>query len=217
MTSKQFRMPGEFEPHTRCWMAWPARRDLWGAGKGKVYAEACAAYGNVAHAISQFEPVTMVVNPPDAEACQWACGDFCEVLPLPINDSWMRDTGPTFVVGEELAAMDWGFNGWGSKYDPIDQDQALALRIASHMDCKRILGPMVLEGGSITVDGQGTLITTEECLLNPNRNPSLNKSQIETILKKFLGVDRIIWLKAGVPGDETDGHVDNVCAFVKPG
>ena len=113
--------------------------------------------------------------------------------------------------------MDWGFNGWGGKYAPIAKDQALAGAIARHVGAQTFTGPMILEGGSLSVDGQGSLITTEECLLNPNRNPGLNREQIEANLNAYLGIHKVIWLGDGLPGDETDGHVDNVACFVRPG
>jgi len=143
-----------------------------------------------------------------------------EVVEEPVDDSWVRDTGP-IVVGDGAGrrrAVDFRFNGWGRKYRPYDADDALAARLAGRLGLERVPVTMVLEGGAIAVDGTGTLVTTEQCLLNPNRNPDLSRAQIETALHDFLGVERIVWLAAGLVEDrDTDGHVDNVCAFVAPG
>jgi agmatine deiminase len=145
------------------------------------------------------------------------------VVELSSNDAWARDVCPTFVVNDRggMRGVDWEFNAWGGLqgglYFPWDRDDAVAQKVIEIEGCDRYRAPFVLEGGSIHVDGQGTLITTEECLLNPNRNPHLSRAEIETELKRYCNVDVVIWLGRGVHLDETDGHVDNLCAFVRPG
>ena len=162
----------------------------------------------------------MVAAPGDVAAARLACGPGVEVVAVPIDDSWIRDSGPIGVVGPrgERAVVDFAFNGWGEKFPPWDQDDALAGRLAEHLDLPRYRAPFVLEGGAIAVDGEGTLITTEQCLLHPNRNPELTRAQIEAGLRDYLGVERVIWIPFGLADDDdTDGHVDNVACFVAPG
>ncbi|KAF2957976.1 agmatine deiminase [Thermotoga sp. Ku-13t] len=210
-----FRMPAEFEPHSKCWMIWPERPDNWRNGAKPAQ----EAYSKVAEAISQFEKVTVCVSHEQYYNARKKLPPRVRVVEMSSNDAWMRDVGPTFVVNDEgiVRAVRWKFNAWGGLYFPWDKDELVALKVADmeEMDCYQ--APMVLEGGSIDVDGEGTLITTEECLLNSNRNPQLSKEQIEQFLKDYLGVEKIIWLKRGVYNDETSGHVDNLCRFVRPG
>ena len=215
-----YRMPAEWEPHERCLMAWPTptRTQAW----GPHYVHAEAGYAAIAHAISRFEPVLMVARPEDAGAARSYCGNYIEVVEMPIDDSWLRDSGPIFLLGRDgdLAAADFEFNSWGRKYLPFDLDATIGKRLCRHLGVKRYAAPMVLEGGSITVDGQGTLITTESCLLHPSRNPHLSQVEIEDILKGYLGLEKVIWLKSGLGLEEdpdTDGHIDGVAAFVGPG
>jgi agmatine deiminase len=211
-----FAMPAEGAPHERTLLCWPARRSLW----GPWYARACADHAAIARAIARYERVTVVAAPADADAAASACGPAVDVLAVAIDDSWARDTGPIVVRDEKgrRAVVDFVFNGWGQKYRPWDHDDALAARLAEHLALPRYRAPMVLEGGAITVDGEGTLITTEQCLLNPNRNASLTKEAIESRLRTYLGVERVLWLPYGLAeDDDTDGHVDNVATFVAPG
>jgi agmatine deiminase len=210
-------MPAEWAPHERTLMAWPARVDAW---RGTGIDSARRDYAEIARAIARFEPVLMIADPDDAAGARDLCGSDIEVVELPIDDSWIRDTGPVFVTGEggRRAAVDFAFNSWGEKFLPYDRDADIARRVLEHLGVERRAAPMVLEGGSIAVDGEGTLVTTEQCLLNPNRNPSMSRDQIEAALREHLGVERIVWLEHGlVEDDDTDGHVDNVCAFVGPG
>jgi len=210
-----FRMPGEWAPHSRCWMAWPCREALWGEG----LAAARDATAEVAKAIAAFEPVTIVTNPDSlAEvSLRFAAGVSC--LPMALDDSWMRDTGPSFLVDGRggLAGIAWRFNGWGERYLPYDKDAALAAALLDHLGVERVDAPLILVGGAIHVDGEGTLITTEECLLNANRNANLWREEIERLLAGHLGIRKVIWLGRGLVDDETDGHVDNLACFVKPG
>lgn len=211
-----FRMPAEWAPHARCWMAWPCRADTWIDGR---IGPARAAYAAVARAIARFEPVTMVCNPADAAAAAEACGPGVAVLPLPLSDSWMRDIGPSFVADGDgrVAGVDWGFNAWGGNYADCAADADIARRILDHLGLRRYAAPLVLEGGSIHVDGAGTVLTTEECLLNPNRNPALGRDEIERLVHAHLGTSRMIWLGRGYEQDETDGHIDEIACFARPG
>ncbi len=177
------------------------------------------AYAQVAKATAAFEPVVMVARPQDADEAREQCGSTVEVLAIPIDDSWTRDSGPTFVIDRKsnLAGIDWEFNQWGADYPDIEDDADFARRLLTHYGIRTFSAPMVLEGGSIHVDGEGTLLTTEQCLLHPNRNPDLEQDEIEQLLKEFLGIHQIIWLGDGLLDDETDGHIDNIACFVKPG
>ncbi|QUD84982.1 agmatine deiminase family protein [Gordonia polyisoprenivorans] len=215
-TTTTWRMPAEWAPHERCLMAWPTRESLW----GPYFAEAKAEYAGTANAIGAFEPVTMIVNPGQADEARAACSAAVEILELAIDDSWMRDSGPLIVLDEQgrRAAVDFCFNSWGERFLPFDQDATISRRVLDVLGIPRIPSDMILEGGSITVDGEGTLITTEQCLLNPNRNPSMSRQQIEDELMARLGVTKIIWLPYGHADDaHTDGHVDGVCTYVRPG
>jgi agmatine deiminase len=196
-------------------MAWPCRTGLWGEG----FEAAKTAFAEVAKAISAFEPVTMYALQDQVAEASLQCGSGIRVVPLELDDSWMRDIGPVFVttLEDDVAGVDWGFNGWGSKHTPFDKDAAAAGAILSQMGVERFEAPMILEGGSIHVDGEGTLITTEQCLLNANRNPGLGRTEIEEVLGAYLGIRKVIWLAEGLVGDETDGHVDNIACFVRPG
>lgn len=208
-------MPPEWAPHSRCWMAWPCRSELW----GERLDAARAAYAEVAKAIAVFEPVTMITNPENLAEVSLQCGSSVACLPMAHDDSWMRDIGPTFVTGGEgkLAGIDWRFNAWGGKYQHYDKDAAVAAAVLNHLDLPRYAPSFVLEGGSIHVDGEGSLITTEQCLLNPNRNLGLSRDEIERSLSVHLGIKKVIWLGHGLEDDETDGHVDNLACFVRPG
>ena len=210
-------MPAEWAPHERTIMCWPARESLW----QERFAVAEADYAAVANAIAAFEPVLMAADPRRAAEARRLCGAGVEVVELPLDDSWARDSGPIFVTGDggERAGVQFGFNGWGRKYEPYDDDARFATRVLELLGMRvRDATHMILEGGSITVDGAGTLITTEQCLFEENRNPELEREQIEAALGEQLGVERVVWLSRGLVEDaDTDGHVDNVCAFVEPG
>lgn len=212
----RYRMPAEWEAHEACLMAWPTREHLW----RPYFERAQDEYAAVANMIAAFEPVIMVTNPGQATEVRRRCSSRVEVLEVPIDDSWTRDSGPVIVVNGEgrRAGVDFVFNSWGERFKPYDNDAAMASRVLELLGIERIPSPMVLEGGSLTVDGEGTLITTEQCLLNPNRNPDLSREEIEAELRRTLGVEQIIWLPWGHAEDEhTDGHVDGICAFVRPG
>ncbi|WP_406087071.1 agmatine/peptidylarginine deiminase [Kitasatospora purpeofusca] len=210
------RMPAEWTEHDGCLMAWPVRSDLWGDSLDEVKRE----YAAVARAIAEFEPVTMVAPPGHGDEARTLCGPGLTVVEIPQDDSWFRDSAPIFVLDEEgrRAGVDFRFNAWGRKHHPWDADDRVSGLLLEHLDVPAIRSEMILEGGAITVDGEGTLITTEQCLLHPNRNPELGREEIEAELKARLGVSKIIWLPYGGALDtETDGHVDGVCAFAAPG
>lgn len=217
--SDGFRMPGEYELHHGCWMLWPERPDNWRLGAKPAQ----KAFTEVARAIARFEPVTIGVSAAQFQQARHCLPGVVRVVELSYNDSWMRDVGPTFVVNDSgvVRLVDWEFNAWGGLqgglYFPWDQDSLVAQKVGEIAGIDRYKAPLVLEGGSIHVDGEGTIITTEQCLLNPNRNPELNRGDIEELLRKYLNVKTIIWLGQGVYNDETDGHVDNLCCFVRPG
>ncbi|PNT00562.1 hypothetical protein POPTR_015G055300v4 [Populus trichocarpa] len=223
-----YSMPAEWEPHSQTWMGWPERPDNW--RDNALHAQ--LVFTKVAIAISKFEPVTVCASSAQWENARSQLPEHVRVLEMSMNDSWFRDIGPTFVVRkngsnhgnleQRIAGIDWNFNGWGGVDDGCYQDWSLDLLVA-----RKIIGTeklprfphfMILEGGSIHVDGDGTCLTTEECLLNKNRNPNLTKEQIEDQLKAYLGVQKVIWLPYGLYGDDdTNGHIDNMCCFVRPG
>lgn len=209
-----FHMPGEFELHAGTWMLWPERPDNWRENA----APAQQTFARVAAAIAAFEPVTMGVSEGQLQRARAMLPAAVRVVELPSNDSWMRDCGPTFVTnGSTLRAVDWDFNAWGGLYTDFSLDQQVARKVAEIEGAERYKAPLVMEGGSIHVDGQGTLLTTRECLLNENRNPQLTQAQIEQYLQDYLSVEKIIWLERGIYLDETSGHVDNICCFLCPG
>jgi agmatine deiminase len=211
-----YKMPAEWSEHQCTFISWPVLDSMC---YPEDYEDVCRGYAQIIEAIAEFEPVTVVVNPDDETAARYVKNAQVTQLRAAHNDAWLRDNGPTFVVNDqgERAGINWHFNAWGGKYSPWDWDDALAPKILEYMGLKCFEAPLVMEGGSIHVDGQGTLITTEECLLNPNRNPKLNRQEIEDCLRKFLGIQKVIWLKRGLSGDETDGHVDNIACFAAPG
>lgn len=215
MSESKTRMPAEWEPHERTFMEWPVRESMI---HPENYGEVCRGYAQTAKAIAAFEPLTMLVNPGFSEEAAQLCGPEAEILELPHSDAWFRDSGPTFVYeSNNRIGINWEFNAWGEKYKPYELDRLAAKRLLEDIRIPCTDVPIILEGGSIHVDGEGTLLTTEQCLLNPNRNPQLSKEEISDVLKKHLGVSEILWLKQGLSGDETDGHVDNVACFAAPG
>jgi agmatine deiminase len=210
------RMPAEWAPHERTIMCWPAREDLY----GRHFEAAKAEHAAVANAIADFEPVTLAAHPSQEAEARAAVSGTVEVVAIPIDDAWARDSGPIFVSdGRRRAGVHFGFNAWGEKFHPYDDDARFGERILGCLGEERIdATDFVLEGGSIAVDGSGTLITTEQCLLHPKRNPQLDRDGIEAQLRSELGVETVVWLGQGLVEDlDTDGHVDNICAVVAPG
>ena len=176
------------------------------------------AVARVARAISSFEPVIMAVREVDAPEVKLATSGKVEIFEVPLDDSWARDIGPSFVTSNAgVAAVGWEFNGWGNRYRPWDEDSEFASRVARAADMRFYRAPLVCEGGAIHTDGEGTLLTTEQCLLNENRNPHLTQQQVEERLALFTGARKIVWLGSGFSDDETDGHVDNIACFSAPG
>lgn len=218
MTPKQsgFFMPAEWYPHERCWMAWPCHLETW----SKIGLDrARKAYARVANAIAHYEPVTMLVNPTDTVSATALCGKGITIQTLPINDSWTRDTGPTFLLNKEkkLAGINWIHNAWGGNYPEYTLDNKIASSVLEQLNARVFDAPLVMEGGSFHVDGEGTILTSRECLLNANRNPQLTQHEIEHYLYEFLGGKHIIWLNNGLLDDETDGHIDEIACFIAPG
>ncbi|KJS46412.1 agmatine deiminase family protein [Desulfosporosinus sp. BICA1-9] len=212
-----YKMPPEWTRHTRTFISWPIQASMC---YPEDYDEVCQGYTEIIQAIAEFESVTVVVNAVDlARLARLFQDERIELLPIEHNDAWLRDNGPTFIVNDtgDVAGVNWKFNAWGGKYAPWDLDDQVATELLKHIELKRFDAPLVMEGGSLHVDGEGTLLTTQECLLNPNRNPAMTREQIEAELKNFLNIQKVVWLKNGLDGDETDGHVDNIACFVAPG
>ncbi|HET9074038.1 MAG TPA: agmatine deiminase family protein [Solirubrobacteraceae bacterium] len=212
------RWPAEWEPHERTIMGWPCRARLW----GEHLEAACADYATVANAVAAFEPVTMIANPgADAAGARSALRGDVEVVELPLDDSWLRDSGPIYVTdtdGRARTAVHWRFNAWGKKFPPWERDAAVGGAIAAHLGDPVREVDMVLEGGAVLSDGAGTILTTEQCLLAPNRNPTLSRAQIEATVLAELGGRRMVWLGEGQYEDrDTDGHVDMIAAIVPDG
>ena len=226
-----YRMPGEFEPQTRIWMAWPHRTDTWAWGAKPAQKQ----YADVARAIAAFEPVTMCVNQVDYANAKAVFEDDenVTVVEMTTDDAWVRDTGATWVVNDEgdKRAVHWHFNAYGGfengLYFPWDKDEQIALKMAEMSGCRRYRPEsFILEGGSIHVDGEGTVITTDMCLLDPGRNASVTdyepwseelRAYCDEQLKKYLGVEKVIWVKDGIDPEETNGHIDDVAQIVAPG
>ena len=223
-TSLGYRMPAEWEPHEATWLAWPHNLDTW---PGK-FAPVPDIYVQMVHALHQHERVHICAN--DAESAVAARGllikagvevSTVQFHEIPTNDTWARDHGPIFLTRfhdgkRELAVTDWIFNSWGKKYGPWGLDDSVPQKIAQLFELPSFEPGVVLEGGAIDVNGRGTLLSTESCLLNPNRNPSLTRTDIEDYLRAYLGVTHILWLGDGIAGDDTDGHIDDIARFVNP-
>jgi len=196
-------------------MEWPTRAETW----GERIDAAREAYGEVAEAIARFEPVTMITKPKNVAEVSLLTASGINTFSLPHDDSWMRDNGPTFVVDGRgnVAGVDWQWNAWGNKYPEHERDAAVAEAVLAHLGMRRYEAPMVMEGGAIHVDGEGTLITTESCLLNPNRNPGMTQEEVEQVFARYLGIAKVVWLGGSLEDDDTDGHVDEIACFVRPG
>ncbi|WP_264210179.1 agmatine deiminase family protein [Leisingera thetidis] len=212
--SAGFRMPAEWAPHQRTWMMWPTREGFWPdmAGTRRNYAA-------VAHAIRDFEPLAMLARPEDAAEAKSLLGSDIDILTSPIDDSWARDAGPCFLTDGKggRAGVSFGFNAWGGKYQPFDGDDAAADAILNASGVPIFHSGLIAEGGGVSVDGEGTILTTESCFPNANRNPGWSRARIEQELKAMLGGDKVIWLPGNAQETETDGHVDGIAAFVAPG
>ncbi len=229
-------MPPEWAPHLACYLAWPHNLDTW-PGKFEVVPP---IYAEMVAKIARFEPVRLMVTDEqrldDVRAMIRDAARRIEpttprelspidILHLPTNDAWVRDHGPIFVnrlanaatAGPGQLAVDWRFNSWGEKYGAFDLDDVVPQKLGAHYGFDVIEPGIVLEGGSIDVNGAGSVLTTESCLLNPNRNPTLSRTDIEDYLRTYLGVSKVLWLGDGIAGDDTDGHIDDLARFVAPG
>jgi agmatine deiminase len=206
-------MPAEWSPHAGCFISWPSRELTW---RGH-FEDAKKDYAAVMKAVDRFEPVTVVADPRAAQEARRRLGPGMSIFEARLDDSWVRDNGPIFVRRDDgrLALVNFRFNGWGRKA-PYEVDDRLPTLMAERLRIRRYDAPIVLEGGAISVDGEGTLLTTEQCLLNANRNPDMSREGIEQVLANHLGVRKVVWLARGVEDDMTDGHVDGVAGFVKP-
>jgi agmatine deiminase len=214
-------MPAEWEPQEAIWLSWPHKRDSW-PGQFRPIPHTFSRI--VAH-ISRFEIVRINAAAALHERAKKLCASAganmarVEFYDHPTNDAWCRDHGPIFVKHDpsgEVAITDWRYNAWGDKYPPYDLDNEIPPSIAAKLKLRRFENDMVLEGGSIDVNGQGLLLTSEQCLLNRNRNPQLTRAQIEQNLRDYLGVKTILWVGEGIIGDDTDGHIDDITRFFKP-
>lgn len=214
------RMPAEWEAHSRTWMVWPYRPAMWAPDLAAVQAD----YAAVAQAIARFEPVRMIVDPSALEGARQMCGAGVELVAYANDDSWFRDTGPSFVYQNSetaqnpaKAGVSWRFNAWGGKTDAFDADAALAPKVLADLERPVLHSALAVEGGALHVDGEGTLLTTESCVLNPNRNPGLTKAKAEAEFARTLGVEKTIWLPGNPFETGTDGHIDGIACFTGPG
>ncbi|MGY2198029.1 agmatine deiminase family protein [Pseudomonas gingeri] len=219
--STGWSMPAEWAPHAATWMVWPHNQALWESAWGVTLAQVQVDFARVANAIARFEPVKMVVDPSARASAAARCQANIELIELAVDDSWCRDSGPSFICHPQqgLAGVSWRFNAWGGK-SAHDLDASLGRRVLDHLGLEGFTTSLANEGGAIHVDGEGTLITTESVLLNSNRNPGMTKAEMEDIFARLLGVKKTLWLPGDpdhVTGDMTDGHVDGVCAFARPG
>ena len=215
-----YRMPAEWHPHAATWLAWPKDPLTW---PNRV-PQAEAAFLQIMRALAPHERVNLLVDDEETKErvrarCGFeACGNI-NFVRLPTVDSWIRDYGPNFLVNDagELAYNHWVFNAWGDKYEELKRDSMIPAQLEPLLGVPRFEPGIVLEGGSIEVDGAGAVMTTEQCLLNPNRNPHLSRAEIEQYLREYLGVEKVLWLGEGIVGDDTDGHIDDIARFVAPG
>ncbi|MFN9719488.1 MAG: agmatine/peptidylarginine deiminase [Planctomycetota bacterium] len=223
-----FRWPAEWEPHTATWAAWPVNPNTWPG----IFERIPAAYAEFVAAMARFEPVKLLAGGEGvAERARPLIDTAClrhgsafdvELIDIPVNDSWCRDHGPIFLNGRlnskaagQQVILDWNYNAWGGKYPPWDLDELTARRIGKRLGITTISPNLILEGGAIEGNGEGTVMTTESCLLNPNRNPGMDRQQMEQTLSQWLRTDTVIWLPGhGIIGDDTDGHIDQVARFV---
>jgi agmatine deiminase len=220
-----WRMPAETAPHERTWMAFPRPGRTLGDDPASAE-EAYAAWTAVAHAVAEFEPVTMVVDPVERDRARRMLGDGVELLEAPLDEFWMRDFGPTFVVDDDrpgvLGAVDWTFNGWGAPaWAEWRTSAGIARVVAANLDAELVSSMLVNEGGGIHVDGEGTVLATETVQLDPRRNPYADKARVEAELARTVGATRVVWLPRGLTRDYdefgTNGHVDIVATIPSPG
>jgi len=219
-----YRMPAEWHRHSATWLTWPKDPETWPDRVPQVE----EIYLRMMAALVPYETVNLFVDDEETEAsvrerCAFPDAENIRCYQIPTVDSWIRDYGPNFLlsdkphfVGQTLAYNDWIFNAWGNKYEKLKKDDSIPACLESLLQVPRFEPGIVMEGGSIDVNGAGCLLTTEQCLLNPNRNPHLSKSEIEQYLKDYLGIEKVLWLGEGIVGDDTDGHIDDIARFVAP-
>ena len=215
-----YRMPAEWEPQEAIWLSWPHNETTW---PGALLSGVQQSYAEIIQALHRQQKIKLLVRDANAEAQVRTFLDGFDIqltqvvfLHIASEDAWIRDYGPTFVVraGGELAMVKWTFNAWGDKYDDLLKDNRIPYELNRIEKLAMFEAGIVLEGGSIEVNGAGTVLTTEQCLLNVNRNPQLNRGNIENYLKDYLGVSSVVWLNEGIVGDDTDGHIDDIARFV---
>jgi len=214
-----YRMPAEWHRHHATWLTWPKDPETWPDRVPQVE----GIFLQMMAALAPNETVNLLVDDEEAEAsvrrrCAFPGTENVRCHQIRTVDSWMRDYGPNFIVNDRgaVAFNDWIFNAWGNKYEELKQDDSIPARLESLLKMPRFEPAIVMEGGSIEVNGAGCVLTTEQCLLNPNRNPHLSKDEIERYLKDYLGVEKVLWLGEGIVGDDTDGHIDDIARFVAP-
>ena len=213
-----YRFPAEWEPHAATWLSWPHNQETW---PGK-FAPIPKVWTELARAICEFEPVHILAGGKEAMAqARSLVGDLPDVHlhDISTNDAWIRDHGPMFLQGPRgapPALVDWEYNAWGGKYPPFDADNRVPGQIAEALNCRRFQPGAVMEGGAVDANGQGAILASEECLLNPNRNPTLSREDMEQLLRDYCGATTVLWLGGAIVGDDTDGHVDQLARFVNP-
>jgi agmatine deiminase len=209
------RMPAEWEPHIGCFMGWPGSRKAWGRDLDGIQRD----YARVAQAIAGFEPVTMMVDPAAVAEARRCLGTGIEILELPLNDAWLRDSGPSFIRRPDgtLAGVAWRFNGWGGASPDFAPDSLLARRLLAYLGLPVASSALAMEGGALHVDGEGTLLTTETVVFAANRNPGITREAAEAEFARLLGIEKTIWLPGNPYEKGTDGHIDGIACFVRPG
>lgn len=209
-----FRLPAEYEEHKRTWMIWPYRLDTWHSNA----LPARENYAKVANAISEFEPVTMIIREEDKQLAKKLLNEKIQLISFPFNSEWARDFGPIFVKdrNQQISGINFEFNSWNEIYPDWELDNELATLITKQCQYNVIINDLILEGGAINVDGEGTLMATEECFFNPKLKIKHTKAELESVFQQYFGVTKIIWLKKGLYKDIVNGHIDNICVFINP-
>lgn len=223
VTHRDFRMPAEWEPHAATWLAWPHRRQTWIGPFDPIP----RVYRQLAEIIARHEPVRIIGTSVVLAEPRELLADVADIefVTIPTNDSWLRDTGPVFLVRQDdanadvspRAAVAWGWNAWGGKYPPWDDDARVARSIAARLGLDTFEPGIVLEGGAIETDGEGTVLANERCVVDERRNPGLDRAAIERAICGWLRMDKVLWVGGDLAGDDTDGHIDQLARFVAPG
>ncbi|MEN8905126.1 MAG: agmatine deiminase family protein [Clostridiales bacterium] len=209
-----YRVPAEWDKHKFTLMAWPVVEADWPGSINEIY----DVFSDTVRKILKFEHVKIIVKPHLIDQCKNYCGQKVDFITIENDDSWIRDSGPVMLKNDnkKTAGLNWKFNAWGGKY-PYEKDNLISPKVMNLLKIPYFDIPIIMEGGSIDTDGEGTALTTKECLLNKNRNPKLSIDDIEDVIKKYYNIKKVIWLEKGLYGDDTDGHIDNLACFVKPG